>query len=270
MESIPLPNKIDTVSSAGNRASFVIEPCYPGYGTTLGNSLRRVILSSMTGAAVTAVKIIGVDHEFSTIPAVKEDVVSVILNLKQLRFLVHTDEAVTMHARIKGEKVVTGGDFEGPSTIEVVNKKLPIATLTDKSGSVDIEILVKRGRGYVPVENREKEKLDIGWIAVDAIYTPVKTANFTVENVRVGQITNYERLILDIETDGTVSPQETLRQAGEILVQHYSPLSSISAAADTGSGESEPAKKKRAAKAKREEREPAETPASDQGADASS
>lgn len=222
MESIPVPSKFEQVESGKSHARFVLEPCYPGFGMTLGNALRRVLLSSLPGAAITAVKIEGADHEFSTLPYVKEDVVGMLLNLKLVRFNVHTDEPVHMKLSVKGDRVVTASDFEGPSSVEVVNGKQSIATLTDKAASLEIEVVVGRGRGYVPVENREKEKLDIGWIAVDAIYTPMKTVNFKIENVRVGQITNYDKLILDIETDGTIEPATAVSEAAKILVEHFS------------------------------------------------
>lgn len=242
MESIPLPTKIEVAESQKDRAKFVIEPCYPGYGTTIGNALRRVLLSSLPGAAITAIKIEGVDHEFSTIPYVKEDVVSIILNMKLVRFKLHGDEPITMKLSVKGEKVATAGDFEGPSTIEVSNKKQVVATLTDKAAALTMEIIVLPGRGYVPVENREKEKLDVGWIAIDSVYTPMKTVNFYIESVRVGQITNYDRLILEIESDGTIKPEDALSQSAQILVDHFSALKAASASS------SEPKKRKPRAK----------------------
>lgn len=229
MESIPLPVKIETVEAQKDRARFVIEPCYPGYGATLGNALRRVLLSSLPGAAVTAVKIEGVDHEFSTIPHVKEDMVSVILNLKLVRLKLHGDEPAILKLNVKGQQTVTAADFETPSTVEVVNPKQVLATLTDKAAALAMEVMVAPGRGYVPVENREKEKLDIGWIAVDAIYTPMKIVNFTTEHVRVGQITNFDRLVLEIETDGTVAPAQALAEAAKILVDHFTEFAKVTA-----------------------------------------
>lgn len=249
MDPISVPSKIDVVSSTKNRAEFVIEPCYPGYGPTLGNALRRVLLSSLPGAAITAVKIEGVDHEFSTIPSVKEDVVSIILNLKLLRFKVHADGPVTLKLNAHGEKVATSSDFEPSSEVEVVNLKQPIATLTDKASKLSLEVSISNGRGYVPVENREKEKLEIGWIAIDAIYTPMKTVNFTIENVRVGQITNYDKLILDVETDGTIRPEEAVTQAAKILVDHFNEFLKI---APRGDAEL----KKKRSRAKKEVAEP--------------
>ena len=247
MESIPLPTKIELAESKKDWAKFIVEPCYPGYGTTLGNALRRVLLASLPGAAITAVKIEGVDHEFSTIPYIKEDIVAIILNLKLLRFKLHGDEAVALTLSVKGEKVVTAADFKGSSMIEVANSKQVIATLTDKAASLSMEIIVNPGRGYVPVENREKESFDVGWIAIDSVYTPIKTVNYTVEHVRVGQITNYDRLLLEIETDGTIKPEEALTSSAQILVEHFTMFASLKPIAEIG------ALKKKRTKAKKSE-----------------
>jgi DNA-directed RNA polymerase subunit alpha len=221
MDAIPLPNQVRQVEQDGNRYTFVMEPLYPGYGTTIGNALRRVLLSSMPGAAVTAVKIKWVDHEFSTVPNVKEDVIQIILNLKQLRLKVHTDEPVRVFCKVKGEKVVTGADIKGSDLVEVVNPDLYIATIDNKNGEFDMELIVQQGRGYVPVEQREGEKLEIGMISVDAIYTPIKNVNFQIENVRVGQITNFDKLTVVMETDGTITGQQALNIAAHILVDHF-------------------------------------------------
>ncbi|MFH1366764.1 MAG: DNA-directed RNA polymerase subunit alpha [Patescibacteria group bacterium] len=221
MENIPLPSKIEINKKDENQAVFTFEPLYPGYGTTLGNALRRVMLSSLPGAAVQAVKIKGVDHEFSTIPHVKEDVIGLILNLKQIRFKFFAKEPVKLNLKVKGEKTVSAGDIKTTSDVEIVNKKLKIATLTDKEGSLEMEITVSDGRGYIPVESREKEIHEIGTIDVDAIYTPIKNITFDNENVRVEQMTNYDRLILNITTDGTISPSEALKMAAGILVDQF-------------------------------------------------
>jgi len=221
MENIPLPQKIEIKEESGNRAKIIIEPLYPGYGTTIGNALRRVLLSSLSGAAITAIKINGVQHEFSTIPHVKEDVVAIILNLKKIRFKYNEQEPTKLQLKAKGEKEVTAADIKTPSEVEVVNPKQSIATLTDKSAILEIELTISKGKGFVPVENREKEKLELGTIAIDAIYTPVKNINFEIENVRVQQFTNYDRLILDITTDGTITPQEALKTSATILVEHF-------------------------------------------------
>ncbi|MDP4001200.1 MAG: DNA-directed RNA polymerase subunit alpha [bacterium] len=222
MEKIPLPNKVQFEDLGNNKFQVVVSPLYPGYGVTLGNTLRRILLSSLKGAAVTAVKIKGVDHEFSTIPNIKEDVIEIILNLKQLRLKVHTDEPVRLELKVKGEKVVKASDFKKNADIEIANPDLHIATLDNKSADLEMEVLVNAGRGYVPVEQRENEKLDLGMIAVDAVYTPVRLVNYEIKNVRVGQITNFDDLIMTIETDGTISGKEALNESSRILLEHFS------------------------------------------------
>lgn len=221
MLSIPLPSTIAQTKINPQRSSFTIEPFYPGYGVTVGNALRRVLLSSLPGAAITAVKFEGVSHEFSAIPNVKEDVVDILLNLKQVRLRVHSDEPVTLNLKVTGAKRVTAGDIEPSSAVEIVSPNQPIATLTDKAASLELVLTAQAGRGYLPVENREKEKLPIGTIAIDALYTPVKNVNFTTEHVRVEQITNFDKLILDITTDGTLTPEDALRQAASLMVEHF-------------------------------------------------
>ncbi len=218
---IQLP-ELKTVKEEGNRATFAIEPLYSGYGMTLGNSLRRVILSSLGGAAVTAVKIDTVAHEFSTIDGVKEDVVEILLNLKKLRFRVFSDEPQFIMLTKSGKGVVTAGDIKANADVEIVNPELVIATLDDAKAKIGMEIKVEKGRGYVPVESREGEKLEVGMIAVDALYSPVQRVRYNVENTRVGQRTDFDRLVLEIETDGTLSPADAISQASEILVEHFS------------------------------------------------
>ncbi len=226
MEDVLLPSKIDlTPGETENKATLTVEPCYYGYGTTLGNALRRVLLSSLPGAAVTAVKISGVQHEFSAIEGVKEDVLEIILNLKELRMKVHTDEPVRLHLSVKGDKKVTGADVEANSDVEIVNPKQHICTLTDKKSEIEMDIFVGRGRGYVPVEEREEEKLELGTIAIDAVYSPVREVGYKVENARVGDITNYDKLVMDIETDGTMTPKEAVDQSVRILLDYFSLLS---------------------------------------------
>lgn len=259
METIAIPSKIEVSESSKDRAKFIVEPCYPGYGTTLGNALRRVLLSSLQGAAITAAKIEGVDHEFSTIPFVKEDLVSIILNLKLLRFKLFTEEPVTLTLDVKGEKTVTGADLKVPSDVEVVSTKQTIASLTDKAAHVAMEVRVQRGRGYVPVESREKERLEVGWIAIDAVYTPVKTVNFSVEHVRVGQITNYDRLVLDVETDGTIQPVDAVTQSAQILVDHFNAFLATVKGKDA---ETATPPKKRRAKSKKDTEEKSAPPPS--------
>lgn len=218
---IQLP-ALKTVKEEGNKATFAVEPLYSGYGMTLGNSLRRVILSSLGGAAVTAVKIDSVAHEFSTIKGVKEDVVEVILNLKKLRFKVYSDEPQFLMLTKSGKGVVTAADIKSNSDIEIVNPKQEIATLDGDKASIGMEIRVEKGRGYVPVEERGNEKLEVGMIAVDALYSPVKRVRYSVENTRVGQVTDLDRLVMEVETDGSISPLDAVSQAAEILVSHFS------------------------------------------------
>jgi DNA-directed RNA polymerase subunit alpha len=219
---IPLPLQPKIIEKKGNKAVFEIEALYPGYGVTIGNSLRRVLLSSLSGAAVTQMKIKGVPHEFSTIPGVLEDVIQIMLNLKQLRFKIYTQEPQRAILKVKGEKEVKGSDFEIPAQLELVNKDCHIATLTDKKASLEMEIQVEKGIGYLPRENRKKEKLEIGTIPIDAIFTPIRKVAFRVENMRVGERTDFDKLFLEIETDGTISPETAFSQAAEILVKHFS------------------------------------------------
>ncbi len=224
MNPIPLPEKIEVKKIEENYSKFIIEPCYPGYGVTLGNALRRVLLSSMEGAAITAVKIKDVSHEFSTLPNVKEDIVDIILNLKTVRLKSHSNEPVTVTIKEKGEKKVTAKDIKVSSDVEVANPDQVIATLTDKKAEIEMELRVEKGRGYVPVESREKEKNEIGLISIDAVYTPVRNVNFEIENVRVGQMTNYDKLVLEVTTDGTISPEEAFHQTNIILQEHFNHL----------------------------------------------
>lgn len=223
--NITLPSQIESKDAGENHSVIMISPCYPGYGTTLGNALRRVLLSSLQGAAIIAVKIKGVDHEFTTVEYVKEDVVEIILNLKGIRFLVHSDEPVELELTAKGEKTVTAADFIKNSSVEVVNTDAVIATLTDKKAELNMKVIVQKGRGYVPVEMREKEKLDVGYVSIDAIYTPVRNVNYSTEHVRVGQMTNFDKLLLDISTDGTMAPEEAFKEASKILVEQFQVLS---------------------------------------------
>ena len=223
MKQIPLPKKFiveDIVK--GKKAKLTIEPCFPGYGLTLGNALRRVMLSSLAGGAVTAVKIKGVKHEFSGLQNVSEDVLEIILNLKKIRFKVYSDEPVTLKLKVKGEKKVTAGDIENSVDAEVINKDLVIVTLNDDSSDLDMDLTVAKGIGYVPVEEQSKGKGEIGLILVDSIFTPVINVGLSVEATRVGQKTDYDKLILDIETDGTINPEDAVKKAAEILNNQFS------------------------------------------------
>ena len=254
MERIALPSKISLTETGTFTADVVIEPCYPGYGTTLGNALRRVLLSSLPGAAITAVKISGATHEFTTLPHVQEDIVDLILNLKGVRLKMFEGETATIMVKAKGEKALTAGDLKCPSNVEVRNPEHVICHLTDKNADVEMELTIGVGRGYTPVEMREKERLDLGVIAVDAIYTPVRTVNFRVENVRVGQMTNYDKVTLTIRTDGTVSPASAFREASQILSEHFQHLlASVPAEVEAADeADAKPAKKKASKKKDKE------------------
>lgn len=225
MEQIPLPNQARVENVGGNSYEVTLEPLYPGFGVTIGNAMRRVLLSSMPGAAVTAVKIKFVDHEFSTVPNVKEDVIQIILNLKQLRLRSFSREPIRLNLKAKGEGVITAEMIEGNDQVEVINKDLYICTLDNKNADLDMELVIEQGRGYVPVESRDSShKLEAGMLAIDAIYTPVRSVYFDVSNVRVGGITNFDKLVLRMETDGTISGQEAVDIASHILVDHFSML----------------------------------------------
>lgn len=204
-----------------SHAVFEIEGLYPGYGLTIGNALRRVLLSSLEGAAVTSIKITGVSHEFSTIPGIMEDVVELILNLKQLDFRMAGSEPQTAALKIKGEKEVKAFDIQLPDGLEVTNPDLHIATLTSKNAFLEAEMRIEKGLGYWSVESRKKEKQEVGVIPIDAVFTPIKHINYEVENMRVGERTDYNLLRLDVETDGSIKPEEALRKATEILIDHF-------------------------------------------------
>lgn len=216
--TIHLPSKPRVISEEGESGVFEIEGLYPGYGHTLGNSLRRIILSSLPGVAITNVKITGVTHEFSTIEGIKEDVVSILLNLKKIRMRMTTDEPQVLTLRVKGEKVVTAADIELPGQVEVLTPEAVIATLTSKGSSLEIEMKVEKGLGFMPKEMIEKNRVDIGSIALDGIFTPIRRASYEVENMRVGDRTDFNKLRVFIETDGTVSPSDALTASIEIMI----------------------------------------------------
>lgn len=218
---------IKKVSEAKSKGEFEITGLYTGYGITLGNALRRTLLSSIPGAAITQVKIKGVKHEFSTIPDILEDVVEITLNLKKVRFAFSADEPQILTLKKKGEGKVTAADIKGNAQAEVVSPDAHIATITSKGGELDMEITIEKGLGYSPVESRKQEKLSIGTIAVDAIFTPVTNVNFEVENMRVGDRTDFNRLRLTIETDGTLSPSHALHKAANILKDHIDVISNV-------------------------------------------
>ncbi len=223
MISLPLPPKV--VSKNKNHGVFEIEGLYPGYGVTIGNALRRVMLSSLEGVAVTEVKIKGAAHEFSTIPGVLEDVMMILLNLKNLRFQIHEGQMQKVHLLVKGEKKVEGADFEKLPQVTLANPDLHIATITDKKTELDIELTIEKGIGYEPRDQRKVKKPEIGSMMMDAIFTPIKNVNFQVENMRVGDRTDFDRLHLEIETDGTLTPEEAFYSAVEILAKHVAILS---------------------------------------------
>lgn len=211
--NIILPSKPRVVAEDDHKGVYEIDGLYPGYGHTLGNSLRRIILSSLPGAAITSLKIDGVAHEFSTIEGVKEDVVLILLNLKKVRFKLLVEETQTATLEIKGARQVTAGDIKTSGQLEVLNPDLYIAELTDKNSSISIEMNVNRGLGFVPRDMHEKGKVDIGTIAVDAIFSPIRRVSYEVENMRVGDKTNHNRLRILIETDGTITPREALEKS---------------------------------------------------------
>ncbi len=216
--NITLPSKPRIVREEEFSGIYEIDGLYPGYGHTLGNSLRRIILSSLPGSAVTKVKIQDVQHEFSTINGVKEDVLTILLNIKRICLNMHQDEPLTINLRKKGQGVVTAGDLELPSQIEVLNTEQYITEITDKNTELNIELLIEKGLGYIPREVHQKEKVEIGTIALDAVFTPIRRANYEVENMRVGDRTDFNRLRISLETDGTISPRTAMEQSIEIMI----------------------------------------------------
>ncbi|PIP29587.1 DNA-directed RNA polymerase subunit alpha [Candidatus Kuenenbacteria bacterium CG23_combo_of_CG06-09_8_20_14_all_36_9] len=224
MHSIPIAQKKEFFSETLNSGRFVIEPLFPGYGLTIGNALRRVLLSSLEGVAITFMRLKGVDHEFSALPGVKEDVVDIILNLKQIRFEVdgNFEEPIKMELKTKGVKVVTAGDFKKVAGVKIANPELIIANIVDAKGEFELEIWLERGHGYLPTEMMTTRDKEIGMIAVDAFFSPIKKVALDVENMRVGDMTNWDRLIMHIESDGTIMPEEALTKAAGILVEQFS------------------------------------------------
>ncbi|MBI3603783.1 MAG: DNA-directed RNA polymerase subunit alpha [Nitrospirae bacterium] len=218
---IPVRVEADKETLTPTYGKFTAEPFERGFGTTIGNSLRRVLLSSLTGAAVTTVRIEGVQHEFSTIPGVTEDVTTVILNVKGLRLKLHTDKPKTIRLRKKGPGEAKGSDIVHDADLTVLNPDVHIATL-DKEATLDMEMTVKPGRSYVPAERNKEEGLPIGVIAVDSIYSPVRRVNFQVENARVGRVTDYDKLLLEVWTDGSMVPEDALSSAAGVLRDHLS------------------------------------------------
>jgi DNA-directed RNA polymerase subunit alpha len=226
--------KIECVELAEDNSygKFVVEPLERGYGITLGNSLRRILLSSLPGAAVTSVKIDGVLHEFSTIPGVVEDVTDIILNLKQLSLKVHSDEVKTLRIEADGEGVVKAGDIHSDADVEILNPDLHIATL-DKGGRLIAEISVGKGRGYVPADQNKTPDMPIGVIPIDSIFSPIRRVNYTIEHTRVGNRTNYDKLTLEVWTNGTIKPDEACSWGAKILKEHLELFLSLTDDADT-------------------------------------
>lgn len=214
---IALPSKPRVVSESERSGIYEIDGLYPGYGYTLGNSLRRIILSSLPGAAVTHVKIPGVAHEFSTIEGVKEDVVTILLNIRRIRFKLLTDEPQTIHLSVKGPKTVTAADLKLPGQVEILNPEQHIAEVTSKT-TLEIELRAERGLGYIPKEAHQKDRVEIGTIALDAIFSPIRRVNYEVENMRVGDRTDFNRLRIVVETDGTLGPREALERSIETMI----------------------------------------------------
>lgn len=214
---ITLPSKPRVVSEEGSQGTYEIDALYPGYGHTLGNSLRRIILSSLPGAAITSIKIDDVPHEFATIEGIRETVMEIILNLKRIHFVLHGDDSQTITLSVKGEKAVTAADFSCPSQVEIANPTQHIADVSSKV-SFELEATIERGLGYVPREAIAKEKVEIGTIALDATFTPIRRVNYEVENMRVGDRTDFNRLHILIETNGTVAPREALEHSIEIMI----------------------------------------------------
>lgn len=223
--------RIETEEMSDSYGRFVVEPLERGYGITLGNSLRRILLSSLPGAAVTSVRIDGVLHEFSTINGVVEDTTDIVLNLKGLLVKVHEDHPVTMRLVAEGEGPVTAGDIQAPSSVEILNPEMHIATLA-QNGRLEMDITVAKGRGYVSAERNKSGDQPIGVIAVDSIFTPVRRVNYRVEDTRVGQVTDYDRLILEVWTDGSIAPNEAVSLSAKILTEHLRFFISLDEQAD--------------------------------------
>jgi DNA-directed RNA polymerase subunit alpha len=218
-------------SEDGSYGKFIIEPLERGYGTTLGNAMRRILLSSLPGAAVTAVKIEGVVHEFSTVPNVKEDVMEIILNLKSLAIKVEGELPATVIIDVLGPAIVTADDIRSDGSVEVINKDHHIATVSE-GGRFYVELTIDRGRGYVSAEKNKIYSTSIGMLPIDSIYTPISRVNYTIENTRVGQITDYDKLTLEIWTNGTITPDEAISLSAKILIEHFKLFLSLTDHAD--------------------------------------
>jgi len=219
--------KVEREAEARNYGKFIISPLERGYGVTLGNAIRRVLLSSLEGAAVTSIRISDVLHEFSDIPGVREDVIQVMLQIKQIRMILHDVDSAHLHLDVRGEGQVTAADIQAPAEVEIVNPEIELFTVDDPRTSLEIDLIVERGRGYSPA-NERSGRLPIGELPVDAMFSPVKRVSWTVGSARVGQSTNFDRLVLEIWTDGTITPERALGTASKILIDHLRYISGIS------------------------------------------
>lgn len=225
MENIALAKKISyQPSEINNRGEIIIEPCFPGYGITLSNSLRRVLLSSLPGAAPVGIVIEGVSHEFMTLAHLKEDILEFILNVKQLRLKMFTDEPVILNLEVHGKKTIKAGDIEKNPLVEIVNPELELGNITDMAGKLKAQIYVEKGMGYVTIESREQKQSIVNYIEMDSIFTPVISVGIKIENVRVGKMTNWDKIVLDIKTDGTIEPKEAFNESVKILISQFKAL----------------------------------------------
>jgi DNA-directed RNA polymerase subunit alpha len=227
MKAIPLPDKIKINEIDSGSGQIIIEPCFKGYGITLGNALRRVLLSSLTGAAIHAIKIKGVQHEFSTLANIKEDIVDIILNFKLINVKMAEEiDEIVVHINHKGLGKITGKDIVCPTGVEIVNPELLIATSTDKDNVFQADLFVSKGKGYWSVESRPKDQIkEIGVINIDAIYSPVRKVNYKIDNVRVGEDISFEQVVMDIETNKTLTPREATYKAVTLLIEHFRAIS---------------------------------------------
>lgn len=231
--TIVLPSKPRVVKEEASSGVYEIDGLYPGYGHTLGNSLRRIILSSLPGAAITGIKINGVEHEFSTMHGIKEDVVTIILSLKRVRIAMYTDEPQTLTLSAKGIKEVTAADIKHPGQIALLNPEQHIATLTEKNAELEVEMRVEKGLGYIPKEILQKDRVEIGQITLDAIFSPIRRVNYEVENMRVGNRTDFNRLRMFIETDGSLTSKEALERAIGIMISQLKAIVGFEEEAET-------------------------------------
>jgi len=244
--------EVKKVSEVGTKGVFSIEGLFTGFGITVGNALRRALLSSLPGAAITQVRIKGIEHEFSSLPGMMEDMVQFTLNLKKIRFHFFADEPQILNLKVKGDKEVRAGDIKSTVTAKVINPDLYLATLTKKQAELDIELVVEKGLGYVPADKRRLERLPIGTIVLDAVFSPIINVSFRVENMRVGERTDYNRVIFEIETDGSITPSDAFHKTSNVLRDHFAKLSEVEVVKIEGIEEEgeEKAEKKKKTKSK--------------------